>query len=171
MIYFLRGSIVILSSLLFIACGGGDDDGSEEAGGDENVKPSTLTVFLAPEGRQYTHLPRSFSTDVTLTDAREWDVEVTGDIELFSEVPSYSGSSFSGRFLMEIAPDFEDPQDANRDNIYEIDLTAYVPNSQPRQIIANAKVHFIISNENNSAWQDNGLRFIANPIQLSLIHI
>ena len=27
---------------------------------------------------------------------------------------------------MEIVPDFEDPQDANRDNIYEVDLIAYL---------------------------------------------
>ena len=161
---FLRVTYIILLSLLVIACGGGSDN----ADGDTNVTPSNLTVFLAPEGRQYANKRwRRFSTDVLLPSAKQWEVEVTGDIELFSKLPSYSGTdrSFVGHFRMEIAPDFEDPQDANLDNVYEVDLTAYVPNTQPRQIVANAKINFIISNENNSTWQDNGLRFITSPIQ------
>lgn len=161
---FLRITSIILLTLLVIACGGGSDS----AGGDTNVTPSNLTVFLAPEGRQYANKRwRRFSTDVMLPSAKQWEVEVTGDIELFSKLPSYSGTarSFVGHFRMEIAPDFEDPQDANLDNVYEVDLTAYVPNTQPRQIVANAKINLIISNENNSTWQDNGLRFITSPIQ------
>lgn len=157
--YFSKAIFAIFSSLMFIACGGGG------SGSDTPKTPVNLTVFQAPEGRQYSNLARKFATDVKLPNAQEWEVEVTGDIELFSEFPTYSGSEFFGSFLMEIAPDFEYPKDANRDNVYEVELTAYVPNSQPREIVAKAKINFEISNENNSTWQDNGLHFFANPTQ------
>jgi len=147
-----------LFSTLFIACGGG-------SGGGTDATPSNITVLLATEGHQYSNTSRGFYTDVKLPNAEKWEVEATGDVDLFSDFPSYTGRTFRGSFVMAIAPDFEDPQDANRDNLYEVELTAYVPNTQPRQVVANAKVHFVISNDSSPTWQDSGLRFIANPIR------
>tara|TARA_R110002167_G_scaffold88523_1_gene238748 strand:+ start:475 stop:2694 length:2220 start_codon:yes stop_codon:yes gene_type:complete len=168
--YFSRVFTLLAIPLVF-ACGG---SGGNSAG---NTPPfmaqeNFTTVFDTPEGRQYSSDEKLYPTDVLLPNAQEWVVEATGDIELFSELPIEFGRrtinsslSFYGRFLMEETPDYENPQDDNGDNIYKVTLNAYVPNTQPREIIATTKLEFNVSNELDIRWRSEGLSFLALPLR------
>lgn len=158
--------------LVFACSGGGDKNGSTGNITPPQAQESFLTVFETPEGRQYSSDEDRYPTDVLLPNAQEWEIEAIGDIELFSELPTNFGStagypslSFHGRFLMEEAPDYENPQDADGDNVYEVDLIAYVPNTQPRQIIATTKLQFIVTDEIDVRWQSEGLSFLTLPLR------
>ena len=119
----LKQFVAISALAMLTACGGGGSGGSGGGGGgSSNRAPSFTTAAALTTVEQ-----RSGQTPALIAQLQATDPD--GDALTFTINTGKDGALFqflggtAGALAFRTAPSFETPQDANRDNVYEVDVT------------------------------------------------